>query len=283
MDGGAVGAADEDDGGASDEDTTAADGVASEDDATGAADGASEDDDTVAIMGVCTIEADEEISAASLDCDDTADELSEATDDVDAASDDEAGADDDSDDGAEEVSDALEELDDAETEADEAAAASELCCASAEDDAAARSDDADASRLLDELALLLLLFPQALSSRVAARTTGSPAISLICMWGFLFGRSYSPSPRRGPTRKVLHHRAQTCRDRFMASHGILRSSTRNSRIRSAHWARVTAMLTAAATITVLKKNAKMPWTTTRRRIALVVIAVSEVCAVMPIT
>jgi hypothetical protein len=45
------------------------------------------------------------------------------------------------------------------------------------------------------------LLPQALSNRVAAKASGSPAISLICMWGFLFGRNLgrSPSPHRGPS------------------------------------------------------------------------------------
>ena len=69
------------------------------------------------------------------------------------------------------------------------------------------ADPTDVSTAEDELEFELGaggggLLPQALSNRVAANASGSPAISLICMWGFLFGRNFgrSPSPRRGPSR-----------------------------------------------------------------------------------
>lgn len=74
--------------------------------------------------------------------------------------------------------------------ASDAAEASDAAFEDAADDAAAWSADASLA-VLAELEALdgALPPPQALSIRLAARTIGSPAISLICMEIFLFGRN----------------------------------------------------------------------------------------------
>jgi hypothetical protein len=101
--------------------------------------------------------------------------------------------------------------------AEDAAAASELACAAAEDDAAASSEDAEAAALLalEAAGGGGVLLPQALSIRTAAKVSGSPAIGLICMSGFLFGRNVrSPSPQRGPSSGGLYYpELRFCRGR----------------------------------------------------------------------
>lgn len=124
--------------------------------------------------------------------------------------------------------------------------------------------------------------PQALSIRLAAKAIGNPAISLICMLGFLFGRKRcSPSPRRGPWRHCYTKNFVFAVTAWWQITIFLDRS--RHRMFPAQCASATAILTAAATITVLKKNENTPCTRTSRRIALLVMPVSEVCAVMPMT
>ena len=94
--------------------------------------------------------------------------------------------------------------------ADEAAAASELARASAADEAEARSE---AASLVTALEALLAdagadeLLPQALSNRLAASSTGMPAISRIFMVGIPLRFATSATARN---RTVPRNAGQQC-------------------------------------------------------------------------
>ena len=199
----------------------AAEAAASADDDAAAA--AAEEDEAAAAEAAASAEEDAAAAAADEDDAAAADAAASADDEAAAAaaSDDAAAADD-----AEAAAAADEDAAAAEealsAAADDAAAASELALAAAADEAAASSTAAeDALEALDGAAGGVLP-PQALSIKVAARTIGSPAISLICMVGIPSSvATLFAEPSTRPLVVVIHQELSFRRDCLVASHGIL--------------------------------------------------------------